>query len=317
MSGVEYMTTRRTTAGGLFLLPLIVMASFQVVVEPLGDILALSWIYLWIWYGLGVLIGFILYKRTQVTKDHEYRRFEIMKKMKNVYDAESKGVWEKDVELNSDITLDKAKLNSTIGTFDREAPELQVKDDEDSEVRLLTEQGFVQKATNRLSGKSNFDGEEIDSTVGSIRRKSWMDGVIDSIYGLFGKDVETEREQKRMQRLQSNAQQSPVVAQRPVAPIQRAKESADTTSNSTDTMTSMSDDGGIISTTETKEKEVPSVQISSSQSIESMAMLGTVQTQTPVEQIPSSRSTSVCSSCGFSNPPGERYCQSCGMTLPS
>lgn len=311
------MTTRKTTALGLFFLPLFVMASFQLVVEPLGDIIALSWVYFCIWYGLSILFGFILYKRTQVTKDHEYRRFEVMKKMKNVYDAESKGVWEKDVQLNSDLTLDKAKLNSTIGTFDREAPELQVKDDEELEVRLLTEQGFVQKASNRLSGKSNFDGEEIDSTVGSIRRKSWMDGVIDSIYGLFGKDVEIEREQKRMQRLQSNAQQSPVVAQRPVAPIQRAKEVPDSKSNATDTMTSMSDDGGVISTAEEEQKEIPSLMISSGQSIESMAMLGTARSEAPVMQTPSSGGTFVCSSCGFSNPPGERYCQSCGMTLPS
>jgi hypothetical protein len=311
------MTAKKTTAIGLFFLPLFVMASLQVVVDPLGDIISISWIYFCIWYGLSALIGFILYRRTQVTKDHEYRRFEVMKKMKNVYEAESKGVWEKDVELSSDIALDKDKLNSSIGTFDREAPELQVKEDEDSEVRLLGEQGFVQKASNRLSGKTDFDGEEIDSTVGSIRKKSWMDGVIDSIYGLFGKDVETEREQKRMQRLNSNAQQSPVVAQRPVAPIQKVKKTSDAKSNDLDTMTTMSDGGGIISSIEQSVKQIPDVPSIASQSIESMAMLGTVQTQAPALQIQSSGTTSGCSACGFNNPPGERYCQSCGTTLPS
>jgi len=311
------MTEKKNTAIGLFLLPLFVMASLQVVVEPLGDIISLSWIYFCIWYGLGSLIGFILYRRTQVTKDHEYQRFEVMKKMKKVYEAESKGVWEKDVELSSDVSLDKNKLNSTIGTFDREAPELQVKEDDELEVRLLTEQGVVQKASNRLSGKSNFDGEEIDSTVGSIRQKSWMDGVIDSIYGLFGKDVEAEREQKRMQRLNTNAQQSPVVAQRPVAPIQKVKETSDGKSDNLDTMTSMSDDGGIISSTEQSVKQIPDVPTIASQSIESMAMLGTAQSQAPSSQISSLETTSGCSGCGFNNPPGERYCQSCGTTLPS
>lgn len=311
------MTEKKNTAIGLFLLPLFVMASLQVVVEPLGDIISLSWIYFCIWYGLGSLIGFILYRRTQVTKDHEYQRFEVMKKMKKVYEAESKGVWEKDVELSSDVSLDKNKLNSTIGTFDREAPELQVKEDDELEVRLLTEQGVVQKASNRLSGKSDFDGEEIDSTVGSIRQKSWMDGVIDSIYGLFGKDVEAEREQKRMQRLNTNAQQSPVVAQRPVAPIQKVKETSDGKSDNLDTMTSMSDDGGIISSTEQSVKQIPDVPTIASQSIESMAMLGTAQSQAPSSQIISLETTSGCSGCGFNNPPGERYCQSCGTTLPS
>ena len=311
------MTTRKSTAVGLFLLPLFVMASLQVVVEPLGDILALSWIYFSIWYGLGALIGFILFKRTQVTKDHEYRRFEVMKKMKNVYDAESKGVWEKDVQLSSDVTLDKDKLNSTIGTFDREAPELVVKEDEDSEVRLLTEQGFVQKAAKRLTGKSDFDGEEINSTVGSVRKKSWMDGVIDSIYGLFGRDTESEREEKRMRRLHSNAQQSPVLAQRPVAPIQKVKESSEAKSSDMGTMTSMSDNGGIISSTESIVKEAPALETIPSPSIESMAMLGTVQSPAQPTQMQSSGTVSGCSSCGFSNPPGERYCQSCGTTLSS
>ena len=311
------MTEKKNTAIGLFLLPLFVMASLQVVVEPLGELISLSWIYFCIWYGLGSLIGFILYRRTQVTKDHEYQRFEVMKKMKKVYEAESKGVWEKDVELSSDVSLDKNKLNSTIGTFDREAPELQVKEDDELEVRLLTEQGIVQKASNRLSGKSNFDGEEIDSTVGSIRQKSWMDGVIDGIYGLFGKDVEAEREQKRMLRLNTNAQQSPVVAQRPVAPIQKVKETSDGKSNNLDTMTSMSDDGGIISSTEQTVKQIPDVPTIASQSIESMAMLGTAQSQAPSSQIISLETTSGCSGCGFNNPPGERYCQSCGTTLPS
>jgi hypothetical protein len=144
-----------------------------------------------------------------------------------------------------------------------------------------------------------------------------MDGVIDSIYGLFGRDVESEREQKRMQRLNSNAQQSPVLAQRPVAPIQKVKESSETQSNTLDTMTSMSDDGGVISSTDSKIKEVPALQTVPSPSIESMAMLGTVQSPAQPAQMQSSGTVSGCSGCGFSNPPGERYCQSCGTTLTS
>ena len=130
-------------------------------------------------------------------------------------------------------------------------------------------------------------------------------------------DVETEREEKRMQRLYSNAQQSPVVAQRPVAPIQKVKETSEEKSKDLDTMTSMSDDGGIISSTEQTVKQIPDVPTIASQSIESMAMLGTVQSQAPPMQMQSSGTTTGCSGCGFTNPPGERYCQSCGTTLSS
>ena len=48
------MTEKKNTAIGLFLLPLFVMASLQVVVEPLGELISLSWIYFCIWYGLAL-----------------------------------------------------------------------------------------------------------------------------------------------------------------------------------------------------------------------------------------------------------------------
>ena len=68
-----------------------------------------------------------------------------MKKMKHVYDAEAKGVWEKDTPLQEDTHINKEQLNSTIGSFGREAPELELDQDVSSDVKMLTEQGFVQK----------------------------------------------------------------------------------------------------------------------------------------------------------------------------
>ena len=100
-------------------------------------------------------------RRTRVTKDHEYRRSEIMKKMKHVYDAEAKGVWEKDTPLQTDTQLNKVNLNSKIGSFDREEPELELDRDDKSDIQMLTEQGFVQKATRRMSG----DAKEMDEST--------------------------------------------------------------------------------------------------------------------------------------------------------
>ena len=84
------MATRQASSIGLFALPLLVMGSLHVIVTPLTELLSLSWLYKVVWYGLGLLIGLLLLRRTRVTKDHEYRRSEIMKKMKHVYDAEAK-----------------------------------------------------------------------------------------------------------------------------------------------------------------------------------------------------------------------------------
>jgi len=287
-------------------MPILVFGCLQIIVTPLGDILALSWMYVVVWYGLSVLIGYLLLRRTRVTKDHEYRRSEIMKKMKHVYDAEAKGVWERETTLQADVKLNTTNLNAKIGSFGREAPELELDQDVKSDVQMLTEQGFVQKATRRMNGDSAEDVDSVDSTVGSVRKKSWMDGIIDSIFNLFGRDKEAEREQQHQRRLRANADQTPVIAQRPIAPI---KESITPEGGTNDalTMTSMSDDGGIISSTLQEPKPVP---VPRKESIEDLAMLGgnrPSQSFTPT--------SGGCPSCGSSNPPSERYCQSCGMSL--
>ena len=300
------MATRQSTSFGLFLMPILVFGCLQIIVTPLGDILALSWMYVLVWYGLSVLIGYLLLRRTRVTKDHEYRRSEIMKKMKHVYDAEAKGVWERETTLQADVKLNTTNLNAKIGSFGREAPELELDQDVKSDVQMLTEQGFVQKATRRMSGDSAEDVDSVDSTVGSVRKKSWMDGIIDSIFNLFGRDKEAEREQQHQRRLRANADQTPVIAQRPIAPIKESI-TPESSTNETLTMTSMSDDGGIISSTLQEPKPVP---VPRKESIEDLAMLGGSR---PSQSF--APTSGGCPSCGSSNPPSERYCQSCGMSL--
>ena len=300
------MATRQSTSFGLFAMPILVFGCLQIIVTPLGDILALSWMYVVVWYGLSVLIGYLLLRRTRVTKDHEYRRSEIMKKMKHVYDAEAKGVWERETTLQADVKLNTTNLNAKIGSFGREAPELELDQDVKSDVQMLTEQGFVQKATRRMSGDSAEDVDSVDSTVGSVRKKSWMDGIIDSIFNLFGRDKEAEREQQHQRRLRANADQTPVIAQRPIAPIKESI-TPESSTNETLTMTSMSDDGGIISSTLQEPKPVP---VPRKESIEDLAMLGGSR---PSQSF--APTSGGCPSCGSSNPPSERYCQSCGMSL--
>ena len=300
------MATRQSTSFGLFAMPILVFGCLQIIVTPLGDILALSWMYVLVWYGLSVLIGYLLLRRTRVTKDHEYRRSEIMKKMKHVYDAEAKGVWERETTLQADVKLNTTNLNAKIGSFGREAPELELDQDVKSDVQMLTEQGFVQKATRRMSGDSAEDVDSVDSTVGSVRKKSWMDGIIDSIFNLFGRDKEAEREQQHQRRLRANADQTPVIAQRPIAPIKESI-TPESSTNETLTMTSMSDDGGIISSTLQEPKPVP---VQRKKSIEDLAMLGGSR---PSQSF--APTSGGCPSCGSSNPPSERYCQSCGMSL--
>ena len=145
------MATRQSSSIGLFALPLLVMGALHVIVTPLGEMLSISWTFTAVWYGFGLIVGYMLMRRTRVTKDHEFRRSEIMKKMKHVYDAEAKGVWEKDTPLQDDTQINKEQLNSTIGHLVK-LPN-STRPDVKSDVKMLTEQGFVQ-ATRRMSGDS-------------------------------------------------------------------------------------------------------------------------------------------------------------------
>ena len=300
------MATRQTSSIGLFALPIIVMGTLHLIITPLGELLALSWLYATLWYLISIGIGVFLLRRTRRTKDHEFRRSEIMKKMKHVYDAEAKGVWEKETPLENDVQINAGNLNTNVGSFGRENPEIELDPDVKSDVQMLTEQGFVQKATRRMSGDGPTMDESVDSTVGSIRKASWMDGIIDSLFGFFGKDKAAEREEKRLSRLRINAQQAPVIAQRPIAPV-NVSNSSDEPTNEVLTMTSMSDDGGVISATSNKPAPI---QIQPRESIEDLAMLGGAKAP-----VTAGGSQGSCPSCGAANPPSERYCQSCGSAL--
>ena len=114
-----------------------------------------------------------------------------------------------------------------------------------------------------------------------------MDGIIDGIFGWFGKDKAAELEELRLARLRNNSQQTPVIAQRPVAPI-KEKLASDSRSGDDLTMTSMSDDGGILSSTSIETPQL--APIPKSESIEDLAMLVEVvfllQLRTFLESVP-------------------------------
>ena len=85
---------------------------------------------------------------------------------------------------------------------------------------MLTEQGFVQKATRRMSGDGAEMDEMVDSTVGSVRQASWMDNIIDGIFGLFGRNT-AGNVKKSVCSPTFKCTANAVIAQRPVAPIKQ------------------------------------------------------------------------------------------------
>ena len=76
------------------------------------------------YYLFGLLIGVIIYRRSNVVKDFEYRRSKVMKKMKSAYTAEENGVWQTNAEVPSGISKE-TNLSSGVSQISLEAPEME------------------------------------------------------------------------------------------------------------------------------------------------------------------------------------------------
>ena len=304
---------RATTSKGLSVLPLLLMGVTHLSLPPLQAMFDVEPRLMYGWYVVAVALGVVLYRRTGVVKDHEYNRAKAMKKIRHVYEAEERGVWQTDVQLdgNMDATT-KASLNRKIGTFSGEGAELELGEDEQVEVKMLSEAAHVIKANARVSGEVSLDDEQIHGTVGATRRVGPMDRFLDGLLGLFGRDSREEREQRRKARLRQAASSAPVVAQRPVAPLRLNKNDNEGEVN----MVSMSDAGGVetVISTSGMEKEYGSFETLSkppAESLESMAMMG----QAPSSSIAIATTGPQCKGCKAPVSPSERFCPHCGLDL--
>lgn len=325
------MATERTaTARGIAVLPLLLLAATHFTVTPLKEMFEVEPKLMYGWYAIGIILGVILFRRTRTVRDYEFHRSQTMKSMKKVYDAEEAGVWQTDVQLDSNLSPEgEMALKKDVSSIDKESPELELAEDEKVEVDLMLESERIRKANRRISGDETFDDERVDSTIGATRKSSPMDSFLDAVGNLFGRgDAVQRREEKRQAALRAASSASPVTAQRPVAPMRSVTPS----SNDELKMTTMSDDGGIDSVVSEQGTIVPtatqpqsenekvyawdsnSPAQQSNESIESMAMISTPQYEmTQPTEIIASPTGNLCRGCNASIPQGEPFCLQCGL----
>jgi hypothetical protein len=306
---------RQLTSLGVGVLPLLLMGVTHLSLPPLQAMFEVEPRLMYAWYAVALLLGVVLLRRSRVVKDHEYNRVKAMKKVRHVYEAEERGVWQTDAHLDGamDATT-QAGLGRSVGDFSGEGPEMQVGDDEKVEVEMLSEASHVIKANARVTGSASLDEEAITGTVGAYRRAGPMDRLLDTVFGLFGIDSREEREQRRQARLRQAAVDAPVIAQRPVAPLRLNKTEDESEVN----MTSMSDSGGVetVISSSGLEKDVPTLSAATSipepqESLESMAMMG----QTPSASSAFVTAGPTCRGCGAPVAVQERFCPHCGLDL--
>ena len=325
----DSMKARPVTSLAMIVLPTIILAVVHITVTPLKKMFAIEPLLMYVWYAIGVIIGIIMWRKTRIVKDHEFRRSVVMKGMKEVYAAEEAGVWSQNASLDSEISADgEAKLKGQVSAIDGEGPEMELDLDHKVNVDLLIESKHIQKASMRVTGKGSLDSEELESTIGAVRKTGSMDRLLDFLGRLFsGTDARQSRSESRNAQLLAASRANPVVAQRPVAPIQQKKD----TEKEEIKMTTMSDDGGHETFVDTEgvvtsqkgnlsetekvyawDKELNNNQ-SSEDSLESMAMLG----GSPMKTVPQGTSVTgaKCGSCGVAASGAERFCEGCGSSL--
>lgn len=303
-------------------MPVLLLGFIHVFVTPLRDIFDIEPLLMIPYYLFGVFVGVIIYRRSNVVRDYEYRRSKVMKKMKNAYAAEESGVWQTNVDVPREFSS-QINLSAGVSQISKEAPEMELSDESKVEVSMLNESKSVIEATRRVSGKSTFDDQEVMSTIGATRKVSPMDRLLDFVSGIFGKSSAQEsREEKRMTALKAASEAAPVRAEKPQAPIQYERNEVEVgpESNYKDDYNEESkeivESGNLKPVVEAKTYSAfapPNNNSLGSQTLESMAMLPSNNPTSFAN--PTSIQGPRCRGCGYSIKSSDRFCDNCGLDV--
>ena len=316
------MGNKSLSSNSVSVLPVLLLVFTHVVVTPLRDIFDIEPLLMIPYYLLGVFIGVIIYRRSNIVRDYEYRRSKVMKKMKSAYAAEESGVWQTNVEIPSEIS-NQTNLSAGVSQISTEAPEMELSDENKVEVSMLNESKSVIEATRRVSGESNFDEQEIKSTIGATRKVSPMDKFLDFVTGVFSSSSAREsREQKRISALKAASEAAPVKAEKPQAPItyERNEVEIGPESNYVDDYAQESTIEEVVNNEKTLHQEKnysafapPNNNMLGKQTLESMAMLPS--SNTPSFAQPTPQQGPRCRGCGYPIKSGDRFCDNCGLDV--
>ena len=305
--------TRQVTSLVMLFTPAIVLNALRFIVTPLGDMLAIS-TNLDIGLHVGAFgIGYLLYRRTRVVRDYEWQRSRAVKSVGNHFKAEEKGVWEKDVAMDTNLSIEgqanlEGKVGSAVGSY---STNNETEVSTEVHIEMLVDAEHVRRAQARVSGDEQFGETRVNSTVGSVRKPSPMDTFLDWFSSLWGRDRKTERESIKKAKLQARSKESPVIAQRPIAPIQpiESEEGRATPME----MISVTEYGAESVTIDEETNQV-STPVKRGISIEEMAF-GVSPSKSSDNSNLGFAPKPTCRVCNSPNSVGERFCMNCGSEL--
>ena len=304
---------RQSTAIILLFTPALVLNVLRVIVTPLREMMSIS---IELDIGLHAVafgIGFVLYRKTKIVRDHEWQRNRAVKAVGAQFKAEERGVWEKDVVMDTQLSVEAQanltrKVSEVTGSADLSRQEI----DSEVEVEMLIDSEHVRRAQARVSGDEQFEEDGVHATIGAVTKSSPMDSLLDWIFSLRGRDRKAERESRKSASLSARSNIAPVIAQRPIAPVEPIK--SEEKRNVPMEMISMTDTGVERLTINEETNEVGASPVQE-MSIEQMAF-GTAAPKGVTTTSNSGFSPQPsCKVCGALNPVGERFCSNCGSDL--
>jgi hypothetical protein len=308
------LMARQSTSVILLLTPTLVLNALRLIVTPLGDMMSVSTGLDISLHAVTIAIGVVLYRRTRVLRDHEWRRSKAVKSVGGHFKAEESGVWEKDITMDTQLSAEaEANLKGQVGSFVGGNPIIGDQETADEvEVEMLIDTEHVRRAQDRISGNEQFDDGIIHATLGAVRKNSPMDSLLDWIASFRGRDRKSEREKQKNAALSARSGVAPVIAQRPIAPIQsiESEEKKPTPME----MSSMTDSGVEIVTID-EDTNAISAPVVREMSLEEMAFGVSASQSVTVASQPGFSPQPSCKVCSASNPIGERFCSNCGSDI--
>ena len=200
------------TSWVMLLMPAFIVFLLSGLIEPLKIAFSEYPDAKYISYGIALGLGFLMFRRARLVRDHEWFRQSALKSVDKHIKAEERGVWEKDVAVPSGLASEgKAFLAGKTGQLTSERQTAELGQDDKRDVVLLQESSHVAKATRRIDGVETFAGDEVESTIGATRRAGPMDRFLDWISRkISGTDRAGERLQERQTRLAEVAATAPM-----------------------------------------------------------------------------------------------------------
>jgi hypothetical protein len=211
-------------AWALLVVPLIIAGLIGRIIPAVDILLVENW-QIAAYYGMAVLIGVVLFRRSRSEKDHEFHRVKNIKKLGKAYKAEDRGLWgkadaamaglERDAEgyQASDKDLIQGKMVKEVM---REKFTGEISDDKPKEeVLMFTDEEHVRRSSARMSGDTDPMGQMSGAAVEMMKASGSGQTNVDEMMAQLSAEDERFEKQKKEKAPKPQPKPKPAPAPKP------------------------------------------------------------------------------------------------------